>query len=225
MVQRDVQPLHRPDQTDTALYFAIVEHEAATMQLDRSAFRTGVDQQLRTGLAQQIERFGERQGLIAVTPGNGEEARLCTGCRMGVDRLAASDGKAVGNQRFRPEIVTARGNRALDLGAEQLLEGAEEHVLHRDGQGQQPVEEGGDRRQLVPETAAGIGQRQAGHRLEGGKRALLDLACIDQPIKLTQRVAGIGAFEIVLGTEQALTAGLPLPTRDRAKRVEPPGDG
>src|SRR5882672_6573338 len=44
-------------------------------------------------------------------------------------------------------------------------------------------------------------------------------------IELTQRVAGVVAFEIVLGPEQALAAGLAPATRNRAQRVEPTGDG
>jgi hypothetical protein len=65
----------------------------------------------------------------------------------------------------------------------------------------------------------------SGHALEGAKRTMFDLAGIDQHIELAQRVAGIGAFEIVLGAEQALPTGLALSARDCAERVEPAGDG
>jgi hypothetical protein len=57
------------------------------------------------------------------------------------------------------------------------------------------------------------------------ERAALDLAAHQQQVELAQRIAGIGAFQIVLGPEQALAAGLALAARDRAQRVEPPGDG
>ena len=43
---------------------------------------------------------------------------------------------------------------------------------------------------------------------------------MDQLIELPQRGAGIGAFEIVVGPEQALAAGLALSPGDRAQRVE-----
>ncbi len=65
---------------------------------------------------------------------------------------------------------------------------------------------------------------EPGRRLEALQRAALDLACIEQRVELTQRRAGIGALEIVLGPEQALPAGLPLAARNRAQRVEPARD-
>ena len=42
--------------------------------------------------------------------------------------------------------------------------------------------------------------------------------------ELAQRIAGIGAFQIVLGAEQALAAGLALAAGDGAQRVEAPRD-
>src|SRR5260370_9102242 len=44
-------------------------------------------------------------------------------------------------------------------------------------------------------------------------------------VELTQRVPAVVAFEIVLGPEQALAAGLPQAARDRAQRVKTAGDG
>ena len=78
---------------------------------------------------------------------------------MGVDGLAAGDGEASGGQRLQPDIVDAGGDGALDLGGEKLLEGGEQHALKLDGQRQQPVEEGGDRRQLVLMPFASISFR------------------------------------------------------------------
>ena len=43
---------------------------------------------------------------------------------------------------------------------------------------------------------------------------------MDQLVKLPERGTGIGAFEIVVGPEQALSAGLALSPGDRAERVE-----
>src|ERR671912_691159 len=43
-------------------------------------------------------------------------------------------------------------------------------------------------------------------------------------IELAQRGAGIGAFEIVVGPEQTLAAGMALSADDRAQRVEPARD-
>ena len=52
------------------------------------------------------------------------------------------------------------------------------------------------------------------------QRAALDLAGVEQLVELAQRGAGVGAFEIVVGAEQALAAGLALALGDGAERVE-----
>ena len=52
------------------------------------------------------------------------------------------------------------------------------------------------------------------------KRAAVDLAADQQHVELAQRVAPVVAFEIVLGPEQALAAGLALAAGDGAERVE-----
>ena len=143
---------------------------------------------------------------------------------MGVDRAPVGDDEALGAERLQPDIVGAGRDRAFDASGQQLLEGGEQHVLQVDGQRQQPVQEGGDRRQLVLD-AVGIHQLQAGGVLERLKRAAFDLAADQQHVELAQRIAAVVAFEIVLGPEQALAAGLALAARDRAERVEPARDG
>ena len=52
----------------------------------------------------------------------------------------------------------------------------------------------------------------------------LDLAADQQHVELAQRIARVVAFEIVLGAEQALPAGLALALGDGAQRVETPRD-
>ena len=74
-------------------------------------------------------------------------------------------------------------------------------------------------------SAIAVGQGQAGRLLKGLERAALDLAGDQQQVELAQRVAGIKAFEIVLGPKQPLPAGLALALGDRAERVETAGDG
>src|SRR3546814_12428882 len=59
-------------------------------------------------------------------------------------------------------------------------------VLEVDGQRQHPVEEGGDRRQFVLETIA-VAERQSCRRLESPERTALDLAAVEQTVKLAQR--------------------------------------
>src|SRR3546814_4305918 len=57
------------------------------------------------------------------------------------------------------------------------------------------------------------------------QRAALDLAGDQQQVKPPQRVACVGALQIVLGPEQALPAGLTLALGDGAEGVEPARDG
>ena len=51
------------------------------------------------------------------------------------------------------------------------------------------------------------------------------MAPVEQRIEAAQRGTRIGAFQIVLGAEEPLAAGLALAARDGAEAVEPAGDG
>jgi hypothetical protein len=86
------------------------------------------------------------------------------------------------------------------------------------------IQKGRDRRQVIPEPV-GIHELQTGCILEPPKRAAVDLAGERAAVELTQGITSILAFEIVLGPEQALSAGLALALGDGAQRVEPAGDG
>ena len=134
---------------------------------------------------------------------------------MGVDRAPLGDAEALGSQRLQPDIVDAAGDRALDPGVQQLLEGGEQNALEVDGQRQQPIEEGGDRRQLVPDPV-GVHEREARGLLERLERAAFDLAASEQKVELAQGVARVGAFEIVLGRKR------PWPPVCRCPRVIAP---
>ena len=57
------------------------------------------------------------------------------------------------------------------------------------------------------------------------QRATLDLAADEQHVELTQGIARVVAFEIVLGPKQALATGLALAAGDCAQSVETAGDG
>src|SRR6202521_5980019 len=48
---------------------------------------------------------------------------------------------------------------------------------------------------------------------------------MEQLVELAQCRLGVGALQIVVGAEEALTAGLALAAGDGAERVETPGDG
>ena len=65
-----------------------------------------------------------------------------------------------------------------------------------------------------------VDEIEAGRVLEIGQRAAVDLPGVKQLVELAQRRLGVGAFEIVVGAEQALAAGLALAAGDRAQGVE-----
>ena len=79
--------------------------------------------------------------------------------------MPAGDDEALRRQRLQPNIVSSRCDGALDTGGQELLERREQDVLKIDRQRQQTIEEGGDRRQLVPDAVA-VGQLQPGCILE-----------------------------------------------------------
>ena len=107
---------------------------------------------------------------------DGEQPGLRAGAGMGVDRLPVGDDEALGRAASPVRHHRCRCAIAPSIrGGQQLLERREQDVLQVDGQRQQAVEEGRDRRQLVPD-AVGVHQLQPGGILERLKRATLDLA-------------------------------------------------
>ena len=123
-----------------------------------------------------FEGVGEREGVIALAPADGEDLRLGTGLRMDVERPPVGHDQAFGRERLDADVIGARGDRAFDPGAQQILEHAEQRVLQIDGQRQQPVEESGDRRQVLTQGSVLVGQAQPGGILERLERAAFDLA-------------------------------------------------
>ena len=126
-------------------------------------------------IGEPIEGVIQRHRMIALALGDREKPGLGAGRRMSIDRPPVSDDKALGAERFQPDVIGTRCDRALDASGQQLLEGGEEDVLQLDGERQQPVEEGRDRRQLVLQPI-GIRQLQAGRVLKPLERAAVDLA-------------------------------------------------
>ncbi len=108
-------------------------------------------------------------------------------------------------------------SRSFDARVEQLLEGDEEQVLHRDPERQDAVQELRDRRQFLAQRAVLVDEIEPGRVLEIAERAALDLPGVKQLVELAQCRLGVGAFEIVVGAEQALAAGLALAAGDGAK--------
>ena len=64
-------------------------------------------------------------------------------------------------------------------------------------------------------------KRKPGRLLERFEREAGAFPAIDEIVKVAKRIAGIDAFEIVAGPEQALASGLALAAGDGAERVEP----
>src|SRR6266851_4983773 len=103
-----------------------------------------------------VERLGEGEWPVAIAAGDGEDLRLGAALRMDVERPAIRDDEALGGHRLDAEIIGARSDGALDLGPEQILEHTEQRVLQIDGQREEPIEKGGDRRQVLAQAAVAI---------------------------------------------------------------------
>src|SRR3546814_19383620 len=114
---------------------------------------------------------------------------------MDMDGPAIGDDEALGPQRLQPDVVASGSDGAFDLGVQQPLERREQHALKLDGKRQEPIEERGDRRELVL-YPGGIRQRQAGGVLEPPERATVDLPPPQQQIKLPPRVPRRMTFQI-----------------------------
>ena len=129
------------------------------------------------GSSRAIQRLGERERPIALAPADGEDLGLRAGLRMDVDRAPIGHDQALGGQRLdaRRRRCPTRCAPSI-LACEQLLERPEQRVLQIDGQRQQPIEEGGDRRQLLAQAAVLIGQRAGRWRPRS--------ACSEQPSTL-----------------------------------------
>ena len=166
---------HRADEADPAFDLAIVEHQARAGTCTAARPDWLLTSRTARGSERRLERLIERDRPVALALGDGEQPGLGAGAGMGVDRLPVGDDEALGRQRLQPDIIGAGRDRALDPRGQQLLERGEQDVLQIDGQRQQPIEEGRDRRQLVLD-AVGVGQLQPGRVLERLKRAALDLA-------------------------------------------------
>src|ERR1700754_830455 len=128
---------------------------------------------------------------------------------MNIDGLSIDDDKALRAKRFQPDVIGAGRDGSLDSSGQQLLKSREKDILKLDGERQQPVEEGRDRRKLILQPI-GVHKLQSGRVFEPFERAAFQLAAHEQQVKLTQRIAAILAFQIVLRPEQALPSGLAL---------------
>ena len=102
---------------------------------------------------------------------------------MGVDGAAILDDKTLRLERFEAEIVDSGRDRAFDLGGQQLLEGRVQDVLQLNGERQEPIEEGRDRRQFILDAVV-VHQLQARRIFEALERAALDLAANEEDIEL-----------------------------------------
>ena len=207
--------LHRADQPHSAFNLTVVEHEARRRNLHRGPVGALVDQQDGTLIRKTAEGVIQGHWMISLTLDNREEPRFGAGRRMNINCPPISDDKALGAQRFQPDVIGAGCDRTLDASGQQPLERREENVLQLDGERQQPVQEGRDRRKLILD-AVRINELQSRRVFEHLERAALDLAAGHEHIELAQRITPVLAFEIVLGPEQALPPGLSLTARDGA---------
>src|SRR5438105_2684683 len=143
-----------------------------------------------------VERLGEGEWPIAISASDREYARLGATVRMNVQRPAIRDGEALGRHRLDAEVIGAGCDGALDPGAQQILKHAEQGVLQIDGEREEAIEEGRDRRQVLAQATVAVDQLQSGRLLERLERAGFDLAAKEQDVELAQRGAAIDGFEI-----------------------------
>ena len=113
----------------------------------------------------------------------------------------------------------------IDPRLDQSCEFVEDRVLQGNGKCKDPVEPALDRRQVFHQRTIGSFNPEAGQLLELGRAHGIELAHEQQSEPAMKRILGVGAFEIVSGIEQVLTASLALTAGERTKAVEPPGDG
>ena len=169
-----------------------------------------VDQQNRARIGELIERLIERHRPIALALGDGEQPRLGAGAGMGVDRLPVGDDEALGRQRLQPGIVGAGRDRALDPRRRATARTASKSTFCRSmvsaSRRLRKVVIGGSS-SLMPLASISFSPVASSKRLSEQPSTL---PRDEQEIELAQRIAGIVAFEIVLGAEQALPAGLAL---------------
>ncbi len=188
-----------------------------------SASRPDVDQQGSTPAFSQRKRIFQRECRHPVPPRDREKLCPRAGAGMRIYHAPIDDHETLGTQRLEPDLKASVRNRAFNPCRDQPLEDVEQDSLHIEGQREQAIEKGGDRRKFVFEAIV-IHERQAGHRLECRERATCNLAARDEAVELAQRIAGIEGFQIVFGAEHILSARLSLSARDRSQRVKAPRD-
>ncbi|KAK0359221.1 hypothetical protein LTR94_032177, partial [Friedmanniomyces endolithicus] len=126
--------------------------------------------------------------------------------------------------RFDADIEAPRFARGRHARFNQGKELVEDAVLERDRQREDAIEPALDRWHLVLEDTVLVGQFKAGAMLEIVECGAGELARSQQVEPGEKRGAGIFAFEVVGGIEQALPAGLALAARERPEAVETPCD-
>ncbi len=146
---RDIVGLGRADQADAPFDLAIIKHDAARRDLDGGSAGALVDEQLCARIAEFGESCVERHRPVAPALVDREQAGFRAGARIRVDRLAIDDDEALGAQRLQPGVIGSRGDRTLDPGGQELLEGGEEDALKFDRESEHAIEKRRNRRQLV----------------------------------------------------------------------------
>ncbi len=213
------------DQPDARRYRTIILHEARRRDYERGASGLPVEHQprFRVGLVLGENLIACRD-LGSIFAQERHQRRRGATRLMGRDDLLLLNHEALGPHGLNPDIEGPGLHSAFDRCLHQALEDLEELVLERDRQSEDAIEEGRDGRKLFQQAAIPICEIEPRCRFETRKRARLDPAGIDQLVKLAERQAAIDGFEIVLGPEHALAAGLALSPRDRPERVETPGN-
>lgn len=129
---RDAVLLHRPDQPNTPFDFAVVEHEARSRDLHGGSSRALIDQQGSATIRKTTKSVIQIHRMIALTLGDREKPGLGACAVMDVDRPPAGDRKALGAERFQPDVIDARCDCPFDASGHWLLEDGEQDILKID---------------------------------------------------------------------------------------------
>jgi hypothetical protein len=182
----DILALHGADEADAAFDRAVIERNAGRWNQDGRAVRLAVGHQNRAPSLGKVQRFRNRERAVAVLARDLEEPGLRAARAVRGDRAAVDDGEALGVDGFKAHLVGTSRDRAFNLRREKFLERSEDRVLQLDLQRQQPVEEGGDGREVLAQRAVTVEEVQSRDLAEPLERAASDMTSVEPLIELAE---------------------------------------
>ena len=153
-----------------------------------------------------------------------EEASLSAAVAMMSESFASGDDELFASQGLEAQVVEACRNRGLVRAVSSASNSSNSWFCKSIGRAStrfRKVVIGGSSSRSVPSLSSSEARSHSRTR-QGSKRRTLPRKM--SVVKLAKRSAGISAFEIVFGPEQALASGLALAAGDGAEAVEALGN-